>query len=257
MFTVKSKGTTDVGMVRSINQDSYLADNQLQLYIVADGMGGHVGGEIASSLCVKEIHSYMQQTITPEYSKYIQNSTNKDLSKTDIAQKLITAINNASCKIYEKALEQPQLKGMGTTASVLFIHDDVGYVAHVGDSRIYLIRAGFIYQITTDHSFVNEQVKAGILTEEEAKHHQARNIITRSVGYQEEEEVDTKWLQLEDGDLFVMCSDGLHGKVADEEISKMVTEKELQASETLVQLANSRGGNDNITVVVIKIEAEK
>ncbi len=257
MFTIKSKGTTDVGMVRSINQDSFLADNQLKLYVVADGMGGHVGGEIASSICVKEIHSYIQQAITPEYSQYIRSAKNQELPKTDIAQKLITAINNASCKIYEKALEQPQLKGMGTTASVLFIHDDIGYVAHVGDSRIYLVRAGFIYQITSDHSFVNEQVKAGILTEEEAKHHQARNIITRSVGYQEEEEVDTKWLQLEEGDLFVMCSDGLHGKVADEEISKMVVEKELHASDALVQLANTRGGNDNITVIVVKVEAEK
>lgn len=254
MFTIKSKGSTDVGMVRSINQDSYLADNQLKLYVVADGMGGHVGGEIASSICVKEIHSYIQQNVTPEYQQYIRNSQNQELSKTDIAQKLIAAINNASCKIYEKALEQPQLKGMGTTASSLFILDDIAYIAHVGDSRIYLVRAGFIYQITSDHSFVNEQVKAGILTEEEAKHHQARNIITRSVGYQEEEEVDTKWLKIESGDLFVMCSDGLHGKVADEEISRIVSEKELQASEILVQLANTRGGNDNITVIVVKVD---
>src|SRR5690606_11353763 len=121
---------------------------------------------------------------------------------------------------------------------------------HVGDSRLYLLRCGFIYQITNDHSLVSEQVRAGLLTREEAELHHLRNVITRSVGYQEEEDVDTTSFVLEDGDLLLLCSDGLHGKVSDQELSQLTKEHELDAIEKLIALANERGGDDNISVVV-------
>jgi protein phosphatase len=148
---------------------------------------------------------------------------------------------------------------MGTTATVLKIVDDHAYIGHVGDSRCYLLRCGFIYQITNDHSLVGEQVRAGILSKEEAELHNLRNVITRSVGYQEEEDVDTTSLSLEDGDLFLLCSDGLFSsrKVTDKEISHEVEALETKAVAKLIALANERGGDDNITVVVIKVKATR
>jgi serine/threonine protein phosphatase PrpC len=243
---IQGEGLTDVGRVRSANQDAYLADSDLGLFIVADGMGGHAGGEIASSLCVQEVQNYLRAA----------RDTFQDLSThpdAKLANALGHAINHASTKIYERALEEPTLKGMGTTATVLQIVNGHAYIGHVGDSRCYLIRCGLIYQMTNDHSLVSEQVRAGIITKEEAESHHLRNVITRSVGYQEEEDVDTLSLKLEDGDFFILCSDGLHGKVSDREISQLTREHDLKAAQPLIGLANARGGDDNITVVIVKI----
>jgi protein phosphatase len=242
-----SQGATDVGQVRSANQDSYYIDEKHHVFIVADGMGGHAGGEIASGLCVE---------IIPKYIAENEDAIGACKSHPDqrIANALASSINYASTKIYEKALENPKLKGMGTTATVLKIVDNFGYVAHVGDSRCYLIRCGYIYQVTNDHSLVSEQVRAGILSKEEAEQHHLRNVITRSVGYQEEEDVDTTSFELEDGDMILLCSDGLHGKVPDKEISVLIQEKGPDAVPRLISMANERGGEDNITGVVIKVK---
>ena len=242
---LKASGLTHVGQVRPVNQDSYLVDADEQLYIVADGMGGHAGGEIASQLCVSEISSYMKKNyVEPDGRK----SNDPD---PRVSTMMASAVNHASTKIYERALEDPSLRGMGTTATVCKVIGETAYVAHVGDSRLYLVREGFIYQMTYDHSLVSEQVRAGLISEEEAELHHLRNVITRSVGYQEEEDVDTCTLQLRNEDLVVMCSDGLHGPVNDREISTMVAKERTSAVEPLVDLANSRGGDDNITVVVL------
>lgn len=243
---IEGVGLTDVGRIRSSNQDAYLCEPEHTLFIVADGMGGHAGGEVASSLCIQEVHAYL----TKNALLYQTTSKHPD---GKLAINLGHAINHASTKIYERALEEPTLKGMGTTATVLKIVDNYAYIAHVGDSRCYLVRCGLIYQITNDHSLVSEQVRAGILTKEEAELHHLRNVITRSVGYQEEEDVDTTSLQLEKDDLLVLCSDGLHGKVSDREISKLVQEHGLRAAQHLIDLANARGGDDNITVVITKV----
>lgn len=248
-INITSAGKTDVGQVRSSNQDSFLIDEKEHLYIVADGMGGHAGGEIASSLCVQEV----AKDIRAHKGVYSAKETRVH-PDPKISNMLANSINYASTKIYEKALEDPSLKGMGTTATVLKIVDGFAYVAHVGDSRCYLVRCGFIYQVTNDHSLVSEQVRAGILTKEEAELHHLRNVITRSVGYQEEEDVDTTSLQLEDDDLLLLCSDGLHGKVADKEISNLTKELQTEAVGKLIQLANERGGDDNITVVVVRVK---
>lgn len=248
-MNISAAGKTDVGQVRSTNQDSFLIDEKERLYIVADGMGGHAGGEIASSLCVQEVAKSIRDNKSAFNGKDARSHPDPKISNV-----LANAINHASTKIYEKALEDPSLKGMGTTATVVKVVDGFAYVAHVGDSRCYLLRCGFIYQVTNDHSLVSEQVRAGILTKEEAELHHLRNVITRSVGYQEEEDVDTTSLQLEDGDLLLLCSDGLHGKVPDKEISNLTKELQTEAVGKLIQLANERGGDDNITVVIVRVK---
>jgi protein phosphatase len=174
-----------------------------------------------------------------------------------IAEILQASASEASARIYDQAQQDRSLHGMGTTLTGILFHGDRGYIVHVGDSRAYLLRCGFIYQITNDHSLVSEQVRAGLITKEEAELHHLRNVITRSVGYQEEEDVDTTSLVLEDGDVLLMCSDGLHGKVTDRELSELMTEKGVAAVDRLVAMANERGGDDNITVVILKVKVSR
>jgi serine/threonine protein phosphatase PrpC len=242
---IKAMGLTHVGRVRSSNQDAYLCLPEEGLFIVADGMGGHAGGEIASQLCVETIKSYVQDNTV------FRNDTS--FSESRLHLELAKSINAASAKIYERALEEPNLRGMGTTATVALVRNDNIYYAHVGDSRFYLIRRGFIYQITHDHSLVSEQVRAGILTREEADLHHLRNVITRSVGYQEEEDVDSGVLTAEPRDLLLLCSDGLHGKLKNKELSQIIQNLKAESVHELVDLANQRGGDDNISVVVFAI----
>lgn len=242
-------GLTDIGRVRASNQDSMLVENSIGLLIVADGMGGHAGGEIASRICIEQVQSEVQKKFLPLLDKDPKNHPDPLLLNT-----LANAINHASAKIYEHSLEDPTLRGMGTTATVVKIVGDYAYCAHVGDSRLYLVRKGFIYQLTFDHSLVNEQVRAGILTPEEAEVHHLKNVITRSVGYQEEEDVDTLCAHLEDGDFLLLCSDGLHGKISDGELSQITSARGAAAVQDLVNLANERGGEDNITLIIAEIK---
>jgi protein phosphatase len=164
------------------------------------------------------------------------------------------AINHASTKIYERALEEPSLKGMGTTATVARMVGQTLVCGHVGDSRLYLVRCGYIYQITTDHSLVSEQIRAGMITKEEAEHHHLRNVITRSVGYQELEDVDTYTLDLMDDDMIVICSDGLHGRVTEESIVNCCRKYGILAVDHLIAEANNHGGDDNISVIVCQVK---
>ncbi len=246
---IEAVGSTDVGRVRSVNQDSFLVDNHNFLFIVADGMGGHAGGEIASKLCIEQVIKFL-------IPKEIQIDPYDDRLHPDakLLMALSESVNYASAKIYERALEEPALKGMGTTATVVKIIGRHAYFAHVGDSRLYLIRSGFIYQLTHDHSLVSEQVRAGLLTQQEADFHHLKNVITRSVGYQEEEDVDSSSVKLEDKDLLIICSDGLHGKVADRELSQIAQNLGTASVKKLIDLANERGGDDNISVIILKIE---
>lgn len=241
----KILGNTDVGRVRASNQDAILADEDLGLCLVADGMGGHAGGEIASQICVSTVADVIRKS-----SLLRQIEMHPD---PRVHLELARSINCASAMIYERSLEEPHLRGMGTTATSALLRDGILYYAHVGDSRLYLIRDSFIYQITYDHSLVSEQVRAGIITQEEAELHHLRNVITRSVGYQEEEDVDSGWLRALPGDRFLICSDGLHGKVQNREISKYVQQHALDAVMELIQLANQRGGDDNISVILMQI----
>ena len=245
---VHAIGRTDIGRVRSTNQDSMLVSDEKGLFIVADGMGGHAGGEIASRICIEQVDFEVTLKINSELIAQAKSHPDPNLINA-----LGNSINFASSKIYEHSLEDPSLRGMGTTASVIKIIGEYAYCAHVGDSRCYLVRSGFIYQLTFDHSLVNEQVRAGILTPEEAEVHHLKNVITRSVGYQEEEDVDTFCIHLERGDLLFLCSDGLHGKIHDGELSQIVSKKGLDAVHELVDLANERGGEDNITLIIAEV----
>lgn len=247
-FLISGSGNTHVGRVRSSNQDSYLCDNKRGLYIVADGMGGHAGGEVASSLAVQNIRSFVDNNISTLPAK----DTPPPLGV--LSKLLADSINHASARIYDRALEEPNLRGMGTTATIARVAGKSLVVAHVGDSRLYLIRCGYIYQITTDHSLVSEQLRAGIITKEEAESHHLRNVITRSVGYQEQEDVDTYLLDLEPNDLIVICSDGLHGRVPEEVIVDHCRNYGILAVDHLIAEANNRGGDDNISVIVCQVK---
>lgn len=247
-FLIAGSGNTHVGRVRTSNQDSYLCDNKRSLYIVADGMGGHAGGEVASSLAVQNIRTFLDNNLTQAALKEAATP----LGTT--AKILSDSINHASARIYDRALEEPNLRGMGTTATIARIVGRSLVVAHVGDSRLYLIRCGYIYQITTDHSLVSEQLRAGIITKEEAESHHLRNVITRSVGYQEQEDVDTYVLDLEVGDFIVICSDGLHGRVPEEIICEHCKNYGILAVDHLIAEANNRGGDDNISVIVCQVK---
>ncbi len=244
-LAITAIGKTDIGQVRSTNQDSLLVDEVQGLFIVADGMGGHAGGEIASSLAIREIKEYLSNV---PISDAMDEATIGDI--------LTAAVNHASGKIYERALEDPALKGMGTTLTLAkTLTTGTAHCAHVGDSRLYLWRSGIIYQISYDHSLVNEQVRAGILTKEEAEIHHLKNVITRSVGYQEEEDIDTLSFAVEAGDRLLLCSDGLHGKVSDIELAKLIADGGKNSVGAMIDLANQRGGDDNVTALVIEINA--
>lgn len=239
---IRCNAKTHVGAVRSINQDSIYWDESEGLFIVADGMGGHAGGEIASKLCI-EIISDRLKGLPKEIF----------LEDAGVSLVLSNAINEASTKIFERALEDSDLKGMGTTASVLKLAEGKAFCGHVGDSRLYLCRAGFIYQITNDHSLVSEQLHAGVISEEEAENHHLKNVITRSVGYQEEEHVDFFSFELEKEDKILLCSDGLHNKISDQELSRLICEKSCDSIDQLIDMANVRGGEDNISAIIVDV----
>ena len=245
---VEAIGISDVGMKREKNEDAYLLRDDLGLYLVADGMGGHAGGEFASQIAVKTI----EETIK-NYPKYREEVTITGTpGEPEPFQMLNCAIQRACKKIHEKSLEDPDLRGMGTTIVATLVNDENLWLAHVGDSRAYLIRDRNIQQLTEDHSLVHEQVKAGLLSAEEAKTHKLKNIITRSVGFQEEVEADLFNMTIKPGDLFLICSDGLTSLVEDEEIKEVLLSHDPKvAIRKLVQMSNERGGDDNITILIL------
>lgn len=243
---VQAAGGTDVGLTRATNQDAVLIDEALGLYLVADGMGGHAGGEIASQLCAQGIQAFIAQHQRPI----------EQHPAPEVSELLREAVNHASLKIYERALEDPQLRGMGTTVSLALMRDRWAYFAHVGDSRAYILRCGLLYQLSFDHSLVNEQVRAGLISAEEAEGHHLRNVITRSVGYQEAEEVDTFQLELFADDTILLCTDGLHGKIEDSELAEVISASDPQSGVSrMIALANERGGQDNITALLVRVHS--
>lgn len=252
---------TDVGKVRAANEDSHSVCGALGLFIVADGMGGHVGGKAASSLAVASITDHIaaaQAQLDAEAARIAAATAGDDLALEAQAKTpsiLADAIRAGCARIYQKACDEPQLQGMGTTATAALICGQILYIAHVGDSRCYLQRGERIIQVTDDHSLVNEQMKAGLLTQEAARTSKLKNIITRSVGFEPDVAVDTFALPVAVGDRFLMCSDGLTNFVDDTEIGLALTSIPLdEVPGRMIDLANERGGDDNITVVCIAID---
>jgi PPM family protein phosphatase len=251
---VISAGLTDVGRKRSHNEDSFLIDDELQLYVVADGMGGHAGGGTASRIAVETIDRELRRCRDSRDNPFVSTSHLQDALLPDA---LRGAVEKACQAIFNTAQEDPRLAGMGTTVISLVVRDQHVFFAHVGDSRAYLLRGDLIQQISEDHSLVNEQIKAGMITPEEAKHSRYKNIITRSVGFEEEVQVDVMGLVAEPGDIFLLCSDGLANMVEDREMHELVaaTPSFEDIPKRLIELANERGGDDNITVIVVRVEA--
>jgi serine/threonine protein phosphatase PrpC len=236
---------TDVGRVRSHNEDSHLVDDELGLYLVADGMGGHAGGAHASQLCVDIVAKVVRRGLDA------LGSVPAPHRNAAISEMLCAAASEASARIFDHAIADTRLQGMGTTLTGLFIYGERGYVVHVGDSRAFLLRGGTCRQLTNDHSWLNEQVQAGLLTEEEAAESDLKHIITRSVGFERHVEADVIPLNVSLGDAFLLCSDGMGNYVEPSELAVLARDHWYgDLPQLCLDLANKRGGDDNITVVV-------
>ncbi len=248
---IESFGKSDVGKCREKNEDSFLINDESRLYIVADGMGGHLGGEYASRLAVNSIDEVVK-SVESDPEATLPETT--ELTPNDYAGILRYAISVASRRIFEKAKNDSALHGMGTTSVVLLFRHNKAYIANVGDSRVYHIRSNKINQVTKDHSLVEEQVRAGILSPKDSRGHRFKNIITRSVGYQEGVEADVDIRVAHPGDRYLLCSDGLSNLIEDDDIKDIVANNGLkEATERLIDVANERGGEDNITAVLVEV----
>ena len=247
---VKAFGLTHVGRQRQHNEDAFLVEDRARLFLVADGMGGHAAGEIASRIAVDSITEFILHTKEDDgtwphaYDEQFRRSTNR----------LMAAVRMANTRVLEAMRKDARLRGMGTTVVACLAEDNTVSVAHVGDSRAYLIREGQLSRITNDHSWVFEQVQAGMLTESEAEKHPLRNVITRALGGALQVTPDASEIEARPGDVFLLCSDGLTGMVPESEILRVVTANSgnlQQACEQLIDAANERGGLDNVTAVLV------
>jgi PPM family protein phosphatase len=240
---------TDVGKVRSENQDfgTFTTPQEEEgrhpggrLMLVADGMGGHRGGATASRLAGETVKA-----------QYLGGDSE------DIPAALRDALVRANSRIFHESLSHPDLRGMGTTTSALAVRDGKGWFAHVGDSRIYFVRGDDIRQLTDDHSLVATMVREGLLTMQEAENHPRRNVLQRSMGVTEDVEVDVRGpLDLEEGDTFILCSDGLHGVVKESEIKEVAKLPIEEAADQFIKRALERGAPDNVTVIVARVERD-
>ena len=240
---MKGFAKTDVGKAREINQDYYSipsSESDLQLYILADGMGGYNGGEIASRLAAETTKNYIQNNF-----KKIEHD------KEAILKLVKDAMEYANMVVYEESKKDENLQGMGTTLDVCFIYNSKIYIGHVGDSRIYLIKKDIARKITKDHSYVQQLVEDKKITREEAEHHPKKNMLLKALGCTSYVEPDIRARNLEKDDILLMCSDGLTNMVEESKIYEVVRENKEKAPEILVNLANNAGGYDNITVITI------
>ena len=250
-MNLSATGKTDQGLLRSNNEDNFYLDEKLGLLVVADGMGGHASGETASKLAVNVIRDYFQgpQKMTGDYNHSYSEFTNK----------LNSAIRLANLAVFEAAQSSPQLKGMGTTIAAVLLMGNRLSIAHIGDSRVYLVRAGNIEQLTDDHSIVNEQVKRDLITKEEAAKSEMKNILTKALGISADTEADLDELTMFEGDILLLCSDGLNIMMTDEAILEIISfaENPVAACDSLINAANEKGGKDNITVVIGYLKKKK
>jgi serine/threonine protein phosphatase PrpC len=246
-------GHTDIGQVKDSNEDNFLVDKRLRLYIVADGMGGHAAGEVASDTAVREIRRYVK-----EHEAVLQHFIESGEGREQILEMVETSIRRAGRAIYDQAQADPAKRGMGTTVVMLLLTPERGFIGHVGDSRVYLVRGGEVFQMTEDHSLINELIRRGKLRPEDAKDAPYKNAVTRAVGVYADVEVDTLDFEIAAGDNFMLCSDGLTEHLRDDDEIREVMEREefVALPKTFVELANQRGGKDNITSLVVKLDAD-
>ena len=244
-------GVTDIGKRRMTNEDALLIDESIGLYAVADGMGGHNAGEIASREALDALVGMVRRDASL-LAEVAQNPTPENARRC--TRLLEAATQAATYMVYGIAQNDPNQQGMGTTLSALLLCGNLGFTAQVGDSRVYLVRDGRAQQLTEDHTLVAWQIKQGILTAADAAVSPHKNI-TRAVGSREYVQVDTHVFEISPGDGFLLCSDGLYTYVREEEISPIFGLGPRVAARRLIDLANDRGGGDNITAIVVQLEA--
>lgn len=238
-YKVLSYGESIIGKKRENNEDSFLLLRQYNLFLVADGMGGHQAGEVASSIVKKSIEENYEQL--------------KDIEPYKRLEEIVKISNK---RVVERSQEKMHLKGMGSTLTILLLENDSFYIAHVGDSRAYLFREGKLEQITEDHSLIQAQIKAGYLTEQQGKQSRLKNILMRSIGGKKEVLPDIKEGKIQIGDIFLLSTDGFHGELEEEEIVNLILfpdelDKKVKG---MLEFANEKDGSDNITIVIVKIE---
>lgn len=233
---------TNIGKARSMNQDYYYISEDGCLNILADGMGGYAGGEVASKLATTSVINYFK-----EHFKKDENYTDEKVRET-----IKEAMEYANIEVYHKAKTKEELDLMGTTLEICLVYNNKIFIGHIGDSRIYRIRNGIMNKITTDHSYVQTLVEDGTITPEEAEHHPKKNMLMKALGCEEEVNADIIEEEFLKDDIILICSDGLTNMVEEEQILKTIEENIEQAPEKLVELANKNGGLDNITLIIIK-----
>ena len=251
---VTYQALTDVGRKRKGNEDSLFVNPEQKLFVVADGMGGHAAGEIASRIAVDSINEFVCLTGGDEEITW-PFGLDETISYDD--NRLKTAVRFANRKVLEATKEKSEYEGMATTVCAVLVDDQVANLAHVGDSRVYLFRDGELSQLTSDHSWVNEQIQSGVISAEQARTHPLRNVVTRALGGKADLQVDMQTHDFQAGDVLLLCSDGLTTMIPDDEIARVMREGsgdiETTAQE-LVDAANAKGGEDNITVVLLQFE---
>ncbi len=244
---IRSAGSTHVGRVRSSNEDHFGVFDDLSLYVVADGMGGHAAGEVASLMAV--------QAVREAFLESGSGNTQPSGREYDPSRRLVWAIEQANQRIYTAGLENPDLAGMGTTVAAVWVHHDAAYIAHVGDSRVYCLRGTALDQVTADHSLINDYLSRGIMTPDEAAAHPMKHVLVRALGTAPTVSVDVRRIALQSGDLFLLCSDGLSNVVPAGELAAVLSKPDgvdlASQCQTLIDAANRHGGVDNITVVLV------
>jgi serine/threonine protein phosphatase PrpC len=247
-LTMRSYGATDIGQRREANEDAFLQDDEIGLWVVADGMGGHAAGEVASREAIDTIHGMVRRG---KQSIELAGPFTEEKGRAG-ARMLEGAVQAATYLLYAMAELDRGMAGMGTTISAMMRYDDRLVLAQVGDSRIYRVRANQAVQLTEDHTLIAWQLRQGLITEDQARTSRQRNVITRAVGSRDYVQVDTSTWDAEVGDAYLLCSDGLHGYLSLEEIPSILAEGGAFSVQKLIQLANARGGKDNITALLVE-----
>lgn len=248
---------TDVGLKRKYNEDSFLVDELTRVFVVADGMGGHAAGDVASKVAVEAVWDFCRQI--PDESMADEMPYGQDGNLSFNANRLINAIKKANSRIRDISTSSDEMAGMGTTVTAVAMNGGCVTIANVGDSRCYLFAQTGAKLLTEDHSWVNEQLKKNLITEEDAKNHPWRNVITRALGSRDVVDVDTFEHELSDGDVLCLCTDGLSGMVDDVTLFELLTQQETSLPErcgAIVDLAKQNGGVDNITVILLEFRSD-
>ena len=243
---------TDTGLVRAQNEDAVFADDTLGLAILADGMGGYNGGEVASGMATTFLASRFSEVVSLGADKAPDAS-----GQHALAAAIRCLIQEANLTVFNAAQSQPQYAGMGTTLVLCWFYDNGLYVAHVGDSRLYRLRDGRLQQMTRDHSLLQEQIDHGLIDPAEARSSEIRNLVTRALGVEPELAVELGHHEVQTGDLFLLCSDGLNDMLTDEQIEQILAKPVANMAEIaddLIEIANGMGGRDNVSVILVKVQ---